>query len=95
MLGVLPSLNPEQCKDFVIDYLKPAELIIDIMKKTPPKSHYVIITTVENNIAAYVGFYNEKTPAIIMLAEKYYGDFFIDALVCDWLNKKEYRLNEL
>ena len=87
-------LHPEKCREFVIDYLKPAESIIDIIKKTPTKSHYVIITPVENNIAAYVGFYNERTPAIIKLAEKYYGEFFIDAFVCDWVNKKEYRLSE-
>jgi hypothetical protein len=88
-------LNPEQCKEFVIDYLKPAESMIDKMKKTPSKSHYVIITSLESNIVAYVGFYNERSPAIIKLAENYHGECFIDGLVCDWVNKKEYRLSEL
>lgn len=86
-------LNVINCSNFVVHDFNVNESIINIISKSPEKSHYVIIESKENYIFAYVGFYGEKEPAIIRLTSEYKGNAFTKTLICDWQNKKEYLLS--
>lgn len=63
-------------------------------KNFPDKAHYVIICAKDNELIAYVSFYSES-PGKVKLTDKYQGDNFIDGLICDWQNRKEFRLDSL
>lgn len=65
-----------------------------LVRKFPDKSHYVIISTKDNRLNAYVSFYGEF-PGIIELTNKYEGEEYMDGLICDWQNRKELRLEDL
>ena len=58
----------------------------------PTKSHICIFSNINNNLIASVSLYNQwMMQLVIGKVDK--NDFSIpDGLICDWLNKKEYRL---
>jgi hypothetical protein len=66
--------------------------IEEYTKNFPDKAHYVIICAKENRIIAYVSFYGEH-PGKVEIIDKYQGENFIDGIICDWKNRKEFRLN--
>ncbi|MFF2528843.1 hypothetical protein ACFVS2_08000 [Brevibacillus sp. NPDC058079] len=57
----------------------------------PDKSHYVILCTKDNCLFAYVSFYGEF-PGKVKLTDNYQGEEFKEGLICDWQNRKEFRL---
>ncbi|WP_057912756.1 hypothetical protein [Peribacillus muralis] len=63
-------------------------------KNIPDKAHYVIISSRDNMLIAYVSFYGE-IPGRFKLTDKYQGEDFIDGLICDWKNRKELRFEDL
>ena len=58
----------------------------------PNRSHICILSNMDNNLIASISLYNQwMVQLIIGKVDK--NDFSIpDGLICDWLNKKEYRL---
>ncbi|MDR2993608.1 MAG: hypothetical protein LBV11_07230 [Bacillus cereus] len=60
-------------------------------KSLPDKAHYVIICANDNNLNAYVSFYGE-IPGMVKLTDKYQGADFFHGLICDWKNRREFRL---
>lgn len=65
------------------------ELIKDLIDDIPDKSHFIILKTIESMVVAFVSFYKEP-PGIIKLADKYTGEGFTKAIICDWKNRTEY-----
>jgi len=61
------------------------------IKNLPDKAHYVILSAKDNRIIAYVSFYGEF-PGKVKLTDEYQGEDFIEGLICDWKNRKEFRL---
>jgi hypothetical protein len=74
---------------FLIDRRELYDLINGIVSEIPVKSHFVIITTIESMVIAFVSFYKEP-PGIIRLAREYPGEMFTKAIICDWQNRNEY-----
>jgi hypothetical protein len=70
-------------------------LIEDIVERVPKWAHYAIITTENNSILAFVGFYGEKQSAIIRLAGDYVGESLRGGIICDWMNRSEFNLDKL
>ncbi|MGE7308134.1 hypothetical protein ACQKJG_30485 [Priestia megaterium] len=62
------------------------------IKKFPRRAHYIIICAQNDQLNAYVSFYGE-IPVMIELTDKYYGENFTDGLICDWQNRREFRLD--
>ncbi|MEX6702035.1 hypothetical protein ABS315_20925 [Peribacillus frigoritolerans] len=57
----------------------------------PEKAHYVFLCAKDNRLIAYVSFYGEF-PGKIKLTDKYEGNDFIEGLICDWKNRKEFQV---
>lgn len=64
-------------------------LIDGIVSEIPSKSHFVILTTFESMVIAFVSFYKEP-PGILILANEYTGEAFTKGIICDWQNRNEY-----
>jgi hypothetical protein len=73
----------------LIDRREFYSLIDGIVSKVPSKSHFVIVTTFESMVLAFVSFYKEP-PGIIKLANEYTGQTFTKGIICDWQNRNEY-----
>jgi len=56
----------------------------------PNKSHNIMITVIKSNIIGLLSLYGESFIIMVVLLEDFKGEFFIDGIVCDWLNRKEY-----
>lgn len=59
----------------------------------PEKAHSIIIFKIEKKLISRVTLYGNFEVEII-LSNDFNEDFIMDAYICDWKNKKEYRLNE-
>lgn len=70
------------------------ELVKDVGNKSPNKSHFVVIKTLDNILYAYVSFYGEP-PVIIKLSDKYQNDELEVGFICDWKNRREMTLHDL
>ncbi|MCS5422608.1 MULTISPECIES: hypothetical protein [Psychrilyobacter] len=86
-------LNCTNIDQFIIKEKDILNNVIEIIEKTPEKSHYSMIIAKDNNIYGVVSFYNEL-PAIIRITNEYIGESFKGGLVCDWKNRKEMDLSE-
>ncbi|MNP67201.1 hypothetical protein D3C76_1630020 [compost metagenome] len=73
----------------LIDRRELYSLIKGIVSEIPSKSHFVIVTTIESMVIAFVSFYKEQ-PGIIKLADEYKGETFTKGIICDWQNRSEY-----
>jgi hypothetical protein len=69
------------------------ELLVEL--PFPPLSHKILITQVDDKLIGIIGFYGANFETIVQLAENLkLNAFILDGLICDWKNKKEYRLME-
>ena len=57
----------------------------------PSRAHYVILSAEENKLFAYVSFYGGN-PGKVKLLDFYEDEIFIEGIICDWENRREYIL---
>ncbi|MFA6808374.1 MAG: hypothetical protein WCR27_05220 [Eubacteriales bacterium] len=61
----------------------------------PHLSHKILITESKDKLFGIISFYGANFEAVVKLAENItLNDFVLDGFICDWKNKKEYRLVE-
>jgi hypothetical protein len=88
-------INTSNLDDFIDsdEYLFDSE-IEEYIKNFPEKAHYVVLCARDNRLVAYVSFYGEF-PGKVRITNEYRGHDFIEGLVCDWKNRKEFNLENL
>jgi len=61
----------------------------------PPLSHKIILTNVGKELIGFINFYGTDFEVLVKLCDNIpVINFDIDGYICDWQNKKEYRLIE-
>ncbi len=68
---------------------------LNILKELllPPLSHNIIISKVDRNLVGILSFYGSNFEVKVKLCDNYDSNYLdIDGFICDWKNKKEYRL---
>jgi len=67
--------------------------INELIIKFSNKCHYVIFKSINNILFAFISFYSE-IPLVIKLCESDSNVIVPFGLICDWLNRKEYSLED-
>lgn len=61
----------------------------------PYLSHKIMITQIQDKLIGFISFFGANFETIVKLTENLKSnDFVLDGFICDWKNKKEYRLME-
>ncbi|MEG0448996.1 MAG: hypothetical protein RR595_03965 [Lysinibacillus sp.] len=60
----------------------------------PPQAHKLIITKVDSSLIGYISFYGDSFSTIVYLCDDFTDPFEIEGFICDWENRREFRLLE-
>jgi hypothetical protein len=86
-------VNQKNLNNFLVMDINLPNIFEEIINNIPDKAHYVIITSNNESVLAYVSFYNTK-PILVNLTNQYKGEVFTKGIVCDWKNRKEFLIGQ-
>lgn len=88
-------LNLYDFNKYIVEETMPDWLLEFVDNEVKPKEHFILISTENKCIKAYVSFYRERITSYIRLSENYEGDQFRKCIICNWMNGSERYLDLL
>lgn len=70
------------------------EVVKNVRRKAPDKSHFVVLSTLDDILYAYVSFYGEPS-AVIKMSEKHQNSKMEGGIICNWKNRCELILEDV
>lgn len=60
----------------------------------PDQAHKLSIVQKRNSLFGHISFYGNEFETVVKLSDKFEGSFNLEGFICDWKNKKEYKIIE-